>query len=218
MRKKWEKYKKFLKTGAWHIHTNFTDGKNSVFEYCEKAKELGIPLIGFTEHVRKKIEYNFKSLKKEIEEAKKKFNLKIILGCEAKVLDKNGNLDASKKILKESEIVLGVFHGTIFKSKEDFFEALKNLIKNPYLDVWAHPGLFYLYQNFNLSKGELVEITKLCARNKVLIEINLKYNLPEKKLFCQAKKNKAKFIYGLDAHSIGDLELLKDSNKYSFIQ
>lgn len=213
MKKKWEKYKRFLKTGVWHIHTNYTDGKNSIFEYCKKAEELGIPLIGFTEHIRKKIDYSFQNLKKEIEEAKKRFSSKIILGCETKVLDEDGDLDASEKFFKKSEIVLGAFHGVIFENKESFLRALKNMIKNPYVDVWAHPGLFYLRQNFNLSKEEMDEITKLCAKNKVLMEINLKYNLPEKKLLNQAKKNKVKFIFGLDAHSIKDLELLRKSIK-----
>lgn len=211
MIKKWEKYKKFLKNGAWHIHTNYTDGKNSVFEYCRQAEKIQIPLIGFTEHVRRKMDYDFQDLRKEIEGAKKKFSLEIALGCEVKVLDENGNLDASEEILKESEIVLGSFHGIVFKNKKDFLKALKNMIKNPYVDVWAHPGLFYLRQNFNLSRKELDELSKLCAKNKILIEINLKYNLPEKRLLFAAKKNRIKFVYGLDAHSIDDLELLRKS-------
>jgi len=210
MIKKWEKYKKFLKTGAWHVHTNYTDGESTVFEYCEEVQKLKLPLIAFTEHVRKRMNYNFLDLKKEVEKAKKKFKFKILLGCEAKVLDKKGNLDAPEKVLKESEIVLGAFHGVPFNSKEDFLEALRSMLKNPYVDVWAHPGLFYLRQNFNLTKKELDEITKMCAENKVLMEINLRYNLPEKKLLSQAKENKVKFIYGLDAHSTKDLKLLRN--------
>ena len=211
MIKKWEKYRKFLKNGAWHVHTNYTDGKNSVFEYCRQAEKLSMPLIAFTEHVRRKMDYDFQDLRKEIEWAKKKFNLEIVLGCEAKVLDEKGNLDSSDDILKESEIVLGSFHSAVLKNKKYFLKALKKMIKNPHVDIWAHPGLFYLRRNFNLSRKELDEITKLCTRNKVLIEINLKYNLPEKGLLSAAKKNKTKFIYGLDAHSIKDLELLGKS-------
>jgi len=215
MIKKWEKYKEFLTTGAWHIHTNYTDGESTVFEYCKKAEELKLPLIAFTEHVRKEMNYNFLDLKEEVEQAKKEFGFKIMLGCEAKVLDKKGNLDVSQKILKESEIVLGAFHGIVFQNKEDFLRALKNMIKNSYVDVWAHPGLFYLRQNFNLTEKEMNEITKLCEKNKVLMEINLKYNLPEKKLLDQAKKNKAKLVFGLDSHSTKDLELLKGGKFYA---
>ena len=208
MIKKWEKYENFLKTGAWHIHTNFTDGENSVFEYCQRAKELGMPFIAFIEHIRKRTDYNFKELAEEVKKAKKRFNLKIILGCEAKVLNKEGNLDASESVFKKSDIVLGVFHDFISERKKDYLEALKNMLKNPYVDIWGHPGLFYTRHNMFLTKAELNEISKLCVKNKVLLEINFRYNLPEENLFSVAKKNKVKFIHGLDAHSIKDLDLL----------
>ena len=120
-----------------------------------------------------------------------------------------------QKILEESEIVLGAFHGIVFQNKEDFLGALKNMIKNSYIDVWAHPGLFYLRQDFHLTEKEIDEITKLCKKNKVLMEINLKYNLPEEKVLNLAKKNKVKFIYGLDTHSAKELELLKSRRFYA---
>ena len=36
----------------YHIHSNHScDGKSSIFEMCQKAIELGIEEIGFSEHV-----------------------------------------------------------------------------------------------------------------------------------------------------------------------
>ena len=46
--KTWKKYIDYLLVGEWHIHTSYTDGKNSVFEYCEKAIEVDIPLLALT--------------------------------------------------------------------------------------------------------------------------------------------------------------------------
>ena len=70
---------------------------------------------------------------------------------------------------------------------------------------WA----FLSSSNFDLTERELDEVTKMCAENKVLMAINLKYNLPEEKLVSRAKENKVRFIYGLDAHSVKDLKLLR---------
>jgi DNA polymerase (family 10)/putative hydrolase len=84
--KTWKKYVDYLLEGEWHIHTNYTDGKNTVFEYCEKAVEIGIPLLAFTEHVRKELTYDFNQFLNEIEEAREEFDLIILSGCEAKVL------------------------------------------------------------------------------------------------------------------------------------
>ena len=58
--KNWIKYDEYLLTVDWHIHTNWTDGENTVFEYCERAVQEGIPLIAFIEHVRKKLNYDFR--------------------------------------------------------------------------------------------------------------------------------------------------------------
>ena len=109
MMKRWHKYEYYLLKGDWHVHTNYTDGKNTVFEYCKQAEENGLELIAFTEHVRKKLDYDFDDFVAEVYSAKDKFDLEILAGCEAKVLDSEGTLDVSDDILKECEIVLGVF-------------------------------------------------------------------------------------------------------------
>ena len=56
-----------LNKGEWHIHTDYTDGKNSVFEYCKVAERLGIPLLAFTEHVRKKMDYDFDQFVEDVQ-------------------------------------------------------------------------------------------------------------------------------------------------------
>ena len=94
-----EKYKHFLFKGEWHIHTSYTDGKNTVLEYTEKAIELGIPLLAFTEHVRLNIEYNYDELLNDILIVKQKYPELIILsGIEAKILP-DGKLDCPLDIL-----------------------------------------------------------------------------------------------------------------------
>ena len=57
--KKWRKYQSYLTSGDWHIHTNYTDGENSIEDYCERALKNGLELIAFTEHVRRDLDYAF---------------------------------------------------------------------------------------------------------------------------------------------------------------
>ena len=80
--------------GDCHVHTSYTDGKNSVFEYCQKAKENNLKSILFSEHVRKDISYDYADFLLQINKAKCTFkDLKILSGCEAKVLNLDGDLD-----------------------------------------------------------------------------------------------------------------------------
>lgn len=91
--KNWMGYEKYLQSGEWHVHTDYVDGENSVDEYCKRAVELRIPLIVFTEHVRRVLTYNYQDLVEEIMRARENYpELIILTGCEAKVLE-NGSLD-----------------------------------------------------------------------------------------------------------------------------
>jgi putative hydrolase len=207
--KKWMNYEEHLMTGEWHVHTNFTDGKNTVHEYCKKANELGLPLIAFTEHVRKRLTYNFDDFTNEIENARKEYdNMIILTGCEAKVLDE-GHLDVSENVLEKCNIVLMAFH-SFPNNKNKYITALQNALCNPRVDIWAHPNLLPIgihptQNGFTLSDEELSTILQTARKNKVLLEINRKYRLPPERLMRIAKEQGVKFVRGSDVHSVSDM-------------
>ena len=104
-------YEQYFKTGLWHVHTNYTDGKNSVDEICQYAIKEKYNLIAFTEHVRLNLNYDFEKYLNDIEIARKKYTDLIILnGVEAKILE-DGSIDCSKDILNKVDIVLLAEHG-----------------------------------------------------------------------------------------------------------
>ena len=214
----WKNYKNHVKYGDFHVHTNYTDGKNTVLEYCQKARKNNLKLIAFTEHVRKNLTYNYNDFLSDIFQAKSEFgDLKILSGCEAKVLNVNGELDTPEKVLEQSEIVIGVFHSFKYKDKKNYLAALEAMLRNPIIDIWGHPTLFAEKHNIKLEENELKEIIDVCIENDVLIERNLKYNLPNVNFIKLAINRGAKFIIGSDAHSINELltaRKLKEEWKY----
>ncbi len=203
--KRWERYKDYLHRGDWHVHTSYTDGKNTVFEYCEKAEKLGLELIAFTEHVRKELSYNFEDFMSDIYSARDKFDLIVLGGCEAKVLDLEGNLDVSEEVLRHCEVVLGVFHSFPFGTKADYLKALKHMLRNPNVDIWAHPTLFAEKNKFELCDVEIKRIIEECKNNRVLIEKNMRYNLPNERFMDILIGKKWNFTIGSDAHTTKEL-------------
>lgn len=201
----WKKYIDYLLEGEWHIHTSYTDGKNSVHEYCEKATELKIPLLAFTEHVRKNLNYDFNNFLNDIEKAREEFDLIILSGCEAKVLQ-NGELDVEEKILKDIDYPVFAFHS--FPGDIDLYiESLKSVLRNKYVNTWAHPGIFLLRHNLEIPEKELIEIFGLMGRYGVLLEVNKKYKVPFRVWFDIAEKYNVKIVTGNDIHSIENLEI-----------
>ena len=217
--KRWKKYENYLHSGDWHVHTNYTDGKNTVFEYCEKAQENGLELIAFTEHVRRNLDYNFDDFISDVYSAKDHFDLNVLVGCEAKVLDLRGALDVSKSVLDECEVVLGAFHK--FKiNKKRYLTAIENMLKNLDVDIWAHPTLFAKNNGFELSQDDLLRIVNLCKEEGVLIERNIRYDLPDERFMKLILKGNVDFVISSDAHDISmllnteTLNLYKQKQKY----
>jgi len=201
--KNWMQYASYLQTGQWHVHTHYTDGSNSVADYCEKAATEGIPLIVFSEHVRKELGYDFGALLTDIEAARKQHPQLIILsGCEVKV-NEYGELDVSKEVLEQCQIVLIAFH-SFPKDINKYYKALKSVLAHPKVDIWAHPGLFLKKNQLTLARNQTKELLDMAHSNKVLIEYNTKYDLP----FEQWKPliNSNLKVRGDDIHSV---EVLK---------
>jgi DNA polymerase (family 10)/putative hydrolase len=202
--KTWEKYQKLLDSGEWHIHTTYSDGFNVVDDYAKAAVELRIPLIAFTEHVRKDLNYDFNKFLSDIETANDRYDLIIFSGCEAKVLP-DGNLDVDEWILKEVDYPIFAFHWFPV-DRIKYLNALKTAIKNPYVNTWAHPGLFLRKNHFELTQDERNEIFQLMIDNKVLLEINRQYNLPLESWRMDLGKRKVQTVRGSDVHTVDHLE------------
>jgi len=202
--KNWMKYEPYLLSGEWHVHTNYTDGNNSVAEYCEQAIKSRVPLVVFSEHVRRNLDYNFHSLLEEIEVTQKKYPELIILsGCEVKVLE-TGGLDVSDEVLKQSEIVLMAFH-SFPVDEQRYYSALKTALTNPNVDIWAHPGLFLARNGLRLNRSQIGEISSIAFQNNVLIELNAKYNMPPRE-WINIWKGTVRFVRGSDIHGLRDFE------------
>jgi histidinol phosphatase-like PHP family hydrolase len=203
--KNWMKYETYLMDGEWHIHTDYTDGENSVDEYCREAIKKHIPLLAFTEHVRRKLTYSFHDLMEEIESARTSYrDLKILSGCEAKVLD-DGELDVSEDTLRKCDIVLMAFH-SFPNDKSKYVHALKKALSNLKVDVWAHPGTLRFQNDLSLTDKEVADILNLAKKKEVLVEINRKYNMPPSKWLEIGSEQGLKFVRGNDVHSIRDLK------------
>lgn len=205
--KKWEKYTDYLLKGEWHIHTNYTDGKNTVYQYCQKAVEVGIPLVAFTEHVRKHLSYNFSTFLDDIDKAREHFDLIVLSGCEAKVLS-TGELDVDYEILREVDYAIFAYHS--FPEDIDIYlKSLFKSLKNKHVDAWAHPGIFLTNHCLELSDEALEKIFKTMNKQNVLLEINSKYNTPAENWINLARKHDVKLVRGNDVHCLENIRIIE---------
>jgi putative hydrolase len=205
--KTWQKYPQHLASGQWHAHTHHTDGKNSVDEMCRKAIELGVPLLAFTEHVRRKLDYDFDQLLGEIEAARRAYagQLTILTGCEAKVLP-GGGLDVDPALLARVDYPIFSFHA-FPKDVDLYVSSVSAAITNPHVNAWGHPGLFFLkHPELALDVDRLEPVFALMKQHSVILEINHRYRLPPEPWLQAYRKHGLPLANGGDLHSVGDFE------------
>ena len=201
--KVWGNYTKYLLEGEWHIHTSYTDGENTVFEYCQKAFKEGIPLLAFTEHVRRNLDYDFRQFLKEIEAARRSFDLIVLSGCEAKVLP-DGELDVEEWVLQEVDFPIFAFH-SFPNNIGKYLKSVKTMLSNKYVNAWAHPGLLVTRCGLELPDKELNEIFKFMSQGDVLLEVNGRSGMPPQRWLDLARNHNVKLVRGGDIHCVNDM-------------
>ncbi|WP_313696289.1 PHP domain-containing protein [Halorarum halobium] len=170
--KRWRRYDGRLASGLWHVHTERTDGENSVTELVAFADDRGFPLLGITEHVRREPTYDFDALYEEGKRAAAAADLECAVGCEAKVLDADGTLDASEGTLDRADVVYAAYHGTPF-SRDEYLESVHAMLENPAVDVWAHPWSYADGQGYEIDADERAAVLEAVRENDVLFELNV---------------------------------------------
>jgi len=204
-------FEQFIRRGRYlfHIHTDFTDGRNTLSEYCRVAKETGFQSIILLEHVRSECSYDFRSFLRNVEEQRKINSMEILVGAEAKIL-LDGSLDVSEAILRDIQ-VLGIaehsFQGDIHELAHALFRVVESYKGAGFARVWVHPGL-KLLQYRPLSMKLFQQVIRLALEHDAYIEVNLRHKLPPESFLSFIPSSKA--VVGLDAHSVDEVKGLSE--------
>lgn len=176
----------------YHIHTTITDGASSIKEYIQTGINRGLQAIVFTEHVRKTSQW-YPAFVETVEGSRESYKQKIDIfhGIETKILNVDGELDATDEMLDTAELVLGSVHrfpgfcstpaiSNYNLSEEQFakteLELAKVILKNPDVDVLAHPGGMFMRKFKKIvPAGFMEDLIGISNRHDRAIEINSSY-------------------------------------------
>ena len=86
--------------GDSHLHTNWTDGENTIDEMIKAANNCGLKWINFSEHNRKNSQYSYKKFCDEIMKKSIQYkNIILIKGAECKIKNFNGGFGYQRRSL-----------------------------------------------------------------------------------------------------------------------
>jgi DNA polymerase (family 10) len=202
--------------GDLHIHSNWSDGNNTIEELALFSIDMGYSYIGISDHSESlKIANGLDNKKivkkmKEIDKLNDKLNdFHIFCGTECEI-KRNGILDYNKNILKEFDYVGIAVHSSFKSSKKELTDRIISAMQNEYIDYLAHPTCRIIGRRDPLN-FEIEKIIETSIETETCLEINaFPDRLDLNDLYIKkAKDMGAKFIIGTDAHNINHLNFMR---------
>ncbi len=202
--------------GDLQMHTNATDGRDSILDMARKAKGLGYEYIAITEHSKAvKVaggldEKQLAKHLKRIDKAQERIEgIRILKGVEVDILP-DGSLDLEDWVLKECDVVIAAVHYRFGMPEEEMTQRIIKGISNKNVDIFGHPTGRLIIERPGYAVN-IKELIKAAKDYGVVLEINAHPDrLDLKDIHARlAKDNGVKLVISTDAHSAKQLELMR---------
>jgi DNA polymerase (family 10) len=193
--------------GDLHMHTTESDGRATLEEMAEAARQRGYQYIAITDHSKALSMTNGLDEKRVVEFARRVreinrsgLGIRVFSGIECDIL-KDGAMDLADDALAELDLVIGSVHSHMNQESDEMTGRLLRALECPYLRIVGHPtGRILLHRDpfpFDFDR-----VVAEAARRGVSLEINAS---PERldldgTLIRTAKTKGAKFTISTDAH------------------
>jgi DNA polymerase (family 10) len=202
--------------GDLQMHTTASDGRNSIEEMGNAARDLGYEYIALTDHSKAVTVANGMDEKRTLEQIKKirdaqsRVNgIRLLAGIEVDIL-KTGKLDLSDEVLAQLDCVVASVHSFMQMDRAEMTDRLLAAIENPYVQIIAHPTgrLLLRREPFDYDMEKILDA---CRKNGVVMECNAfpdRLDLRDSYLR-MARDRGVKIVISTDSHSTRNLPFMK---------
>ena len=163
--------------GTFHVHTDFSDGVESIEKMVDSARVMGFSYIGITDHSRSA--YYAGGLKAEdvlkqweVIDGLRKNNpdVYIFKGIESDI-QPDGSLDYDDEILEGFDFVVASVHSGFTMKRGEMEARIMRAMENPYTTMLGHPTgrLLLSRDGYDVDMTNLIDCA---ARNNVVMELN----------------------------------------------
>src|SRR6202166_1385263 len=199
--------------GDVHMHTVETDGRNTIEEMAEAARERGYEYMAITDHSKNLAFANGLTDERalahieRIRAVEKKIGgIRIFAGIEVDILG-DGSLDLSDSVLEQLDIVIASVHSQFNQDRAAMTERLLKAISNPNTSLLGHPTGRLLLRR-DAYQFDIDAVLKAAAKNKVAMELNSypdRLDLSDVHLR-MAKQHGVKIVINTDSHHTSHME------------
>ncbi len=202
--------------GFFHVHSTYSDGRNTLEEMVSAASKLGLKYIGISDHSQTASyahglkEADLIRQKKEIDRLQKKFlKLRLFWGIESDILP-DGSLDYPDRILKNFDFVIGSVHAKFKMTEEEMTKRCLRAMENPSFTILGHPTgrLLLTREGFQINLTAMIDAA---AKHRKIVELNANPHRLDLdwRILGYAKKKGVPVAINPDAHSIEGLSHIR---------
>jgi len=199
--------------GDVHMHTIETDGRNTIEEMAEAAKERGYKYMAITDHSKNLAFANGLDDRRAVEHiarirevSKKVPGITMFAGIEVDILPE-GDLDLSDDVLAQMDLVIASVHSVFNQEPAKMTERLVKAISNPNTSIIGHPTGRILLRRDSYA-FDMHAVLTAAAKHKVAMELNAypdRLDLSDANLR-QAKQHAVKVVINTDAHHTSHMD------------
>lgn len=193
--------------GDLHMHTTESDGRATIAEMAEAARQAGLEYIAITDHSQSLAMANGLDETRALAHAKRvrdedgRHGVRLLAGIECDILP-DGRLDLADDCLAELDIVIASVHSAFGQERQQMTDRVLRAIENPNVDVIGHPTGRLLLKRAPYAV-DIEAVIEAAAKYGVALEINsqvdrLDLNDVQARL---ARDRGVQLIVSSDAHS-----------------
>ena len=201
--------------GDFHVHTDYSDGQDSMERMVEQAEALGYDYVGLADHspaariahglAEDRLEEKIEAVE-GLRRARRGGKLKILIGAEADILG-DGRLDYPERILRRLDVVIAAVHSAFRQDSERMTGRLLDALDCPYVHILAHPTgrLLGVRDPIRLDFDAVV---KKAIDRRIALEVSGAWQrLDLNDVMAKAAQDAGALLaIGSDAHSAGQME------------
>ena len=202
--------------GDVHMHTVETDGRNTIEEMAEAARQHGYKYMAITDHSKNLAFANGLDDKRAVEHIARiraanetTDGIRIFAGIEVDILG-DGSLDLSDGVLEQMDLVIASVHSHFGQAFSEMTDRLLKALSNRNVSILGHPTGRLLLRR-DAYQFDMDAILKSAARNRVAMELN---SYPDRLDLCDrhlrmAKQQGVKIVINTDSHHTSHLDKIR---------
>jgi len=198
--------------GILHVHTNRSDGINTVEQLANAARALGVEYLGIADHSRSAFyagglsEDDVRAQWDEIDSVNEQLDgITILKGIESDITS-DGGLDYDDELLSGFDFVIASVHSRLGMNEQEATTRLLRAVDHPATTILGHPTgrLLLAREGYPVDMARVIE---RCAERGVAIELNASpHRLDLDWRWCRrAREHSVVIAINPDAHSIDGL-------------